>query len=182
MRGFATGVCVVTTYTDDGDARRHDAMTANSLLSISLDPALVSLCLHEKSRFLADLLSSRVWGVSILDAEGEHLARHFARGRDDREEHVIAEHGRPGPLTGALLVPAAGHMECAYRTHIALGDHVLVVGDVLGLETADGAEPLIFVHGAYHRLDGDCHPRPVTALAPTPPAWVAECPPSRQSA
>ena len=61
MRHFATGVCVVSTYTDCAEGRRHDAITVNSLTSVSLDPAIITLCFRHDSRFLADLRTAGVW-------------------------------------------------------------------------------------------------------------------------
>ncbi|WIV61893.1 flavin reductase family protein [Amycolatopsis nalaikhensis] len=68
MRTFATGVCVATTYRDTPGGRRHDAVTVNSLGSVSLDPPLVSLAFRKESAFLADLLATGRWVVSILPA------------------------------------------------------------------------------------------------------------------
>jgi len=154
MRTFATGVCLVTTYHDGPDGRQHDAMTANSLLSVSLDPPLISLAVRRGSRFLDDLMSSRMWAVSILDASGEELARPFARDRDSRAGAVTELSARPGPATGALVVGAASWLECEYRDHLQVGDHTLVIGGVISVGTPDGHEPLIFVSGGYHRLGG----------------------------
>jgi flavin reductase (DIM6/NTAB) family NADH-FMN oxidoreductase RutF len=105
------------------------------------------------SRFLADLMDTKVWAVSILDAEGEPLARSCALDRDTRQEDVTRMPARPGPLTGALLVEGAGGwLECSYRDHLRIGDHVLVIGEVLGAHPAENYDPLIFVRGRFHTL------------------------------
>src|SRR5688572_4189067 len=111
MRNFATGVCVATTYTDRGGFRRHDAVTLNSLTSVSLDPPLVSLSLHRDSQFLSDLLETKKWAVSILDSDAEPLARGLAKGRDARAEAVAALDANPGPATGALMLDAQSSLE-----------------------------------------------------------------------
>lgn len=84
MRTFATGVCVATTYLDTPGGRRHDAVTVNSLGSISLDPPLVSLAFRKESAFLADLLETGRWVVSILPADAREVARRFAGPRASR--------------------------------------------------------------------------------------------------
>jgi flavin reductase (DIM6/NTAB) family NADH-FMN oxidoreductase RutF len=157
MRHFATGVCVATTYTDAGERRAHDAVTVNSLTSVSLTPPLVSLCLRDDSTFLADLRSSGVWGVTILAAGGVGLARSFARGRATRTSSECERSGRPGPATGALIYDeGAAWMECRLRDELPAGDHVLLLGEVVAHGSADTPDPLIFLHGLYHSLDG--HP------------------------
>lgn len=75
MQNFATGVGVATTYRDRVGGRCHDAVTVNSLTSVSLEPPLVSLCMHRESGFLTDLLQTKKWAVSILDGRAERLAR-----------------------------------------------------------------------------------------------------------
>lgn len=154
MRNFATGVCIVTTYTEQPQGRRHDAMTVNSFTSMSLDPPLVSICLRGNSRFLTDMLQSGVCAVSILAAGAEQLARSLARDRDARASAVRALPGRPGALTGALVLDAAGWLECKIRDHVAVGDHVLVIGEVLATGTNDDQDPLVFLRGGFHTLEG----------------------------
>lgn len=154
MRHFATGVCIVTTYAEQPHHRRHDAVTVNSFTSMSLDPPLVSVCLGVGSRFLADLLRSGVCAVSILAAGGEHLARSLARDRDARYAAVRALPARPGGLTGALVLDSAGWLECKVRDHVVVGDHVLVIGEVLAAGSDDEQEPLIFLRGGFHTLEG----------------------------
>ncbi|BCJ58044.1 flavin reductase family protein [Micromonospora endophytica] len=154
MRHFATGVCIVTTYTEQPDGRRHDAVTVNSFTSMSLDPPLVSVCLRADSRFLADMLHSGVCAVSILAAGGEQLARSLARTRDARDTAVQDLPARPGGLTGALVLDAAGWVECKVRDHVTVGDHVLVISEVLAAGSDDDRDPLIFLRGGFHTLEG----------------------------
>ncbi|WP_063802186.1 flavin reductase family protein [Streptomyces sp. WM6378] len=155
MRQFATGVCIATTcrYTRAG-ARRHNAITVNSLASLSLTPPLVSLSFRADSEFLADALASRVFAVSILGADAEETARTFAGRRPERDRALRAAATRPGEHTGALLFAGAGWMECRYYDRYAVGDHVQVIGEAVALGAA-GSEhtPLIFLGGGFHRLD-----------------------------
>jgi flavin reductase (DIM6/NTAB) family NADH-FMN oxidoreductase RutF len=154
MRHFATGVCVVTTFSEDPGGRRHDAVTVNSFTSVSLDPPLVSLCLRSDSRFLADMVSSGVWAVSILAAGSEHLARALAQDRDARAGTVGELVARPGAHTGALVLDAPSWLECRLRDHVRVGDHVLVIGEAVATGVDDGHSPLIFLHGGFHILEG----------------------------
>ncbi|WP_311199077.1 flavin reductase family protein [Janibacter hoylei] len=62
MAHFATGVTVVTTLEDGHD----HAMTANSVTSVSLEPPLVLVCVRKDSGWHDAVLSSGVWGVSIM--------------------------------------------------------------------------------------------------------------------
>jgi flavin reductase len=152
MRTFATGVCIASTYRDTADGRRHDAVTVNSLGSVSLDPPLVSLSLRRDSTFLGDLLASGRWAVSILPAGGREIARRLAGPRAARAMHVTGLRARPGERTGALVLAGASWLECGLRERFDLGDHTLVIGHVLATGH-DGRPPaLVFVHGHYHSV------------------------------
>ncbi|MBA4866829.1 flavin reductase family protein [Streptomyces sp. PSKA54] len=152
MRNFATGVCVVSTFSDAESIRRHNALTINSLTSLSLSPPLVSLSIRRDSTFLDDLMGSQVWAISILDGAAEDLARIFARPAEDRRKALHSLPAEPGPQTGALLLDSAAWMECRYRSHLVAGDHLLIVGEVVGAGVNDAGSSLIFLHGKFHRI------------------------------
>lgn len=153
MRNFATGVCIATTYTDSPAGRVHDALTVNSLTSVSLAPPLVSICLRPGSAFLADLLVTGVWATSILDSGSDDLAALFAADRADRIAAIPTLSAVPGARTGALVLDAAGWLECALRDHRRVGDHTMVTGEVLAASAGDRRPPLIFLHGRFHALE-----------------------------
>jgi len=152
MRSFATGVCVMTTYLDEAMGRRHDGLTVNSLTSVSLDPPLVSVCLRHDSVFLADLLKTKVWALSILDVGAADIAGEFAKSRDARAEVLRTVSATPGTHTGALILDSPSWLECRLRTHFPVGDHTVAVGDVLATGTRRRRPPLIFLHGKYQAI------------------------------
>ncbi|MEU6807616.1 flavin reductase family protein [Streptomyces sp. NPDC046831] len=154
MRHFATGVCVVSTHRQEQHGRRHSALTVNSLTSVSLEPPLVSVSFRSDSGFLTDLTAARVWGISLLGGGSEGLARLFARPRAERDEAVRTQPAELGVRTGTLLFDAAGWMECRYRDHVVAGDHVMVIGEVVGLGVrGDTRSPPVFLQGSFHRLE-----------------------------
>lgn len=167
MRSFATGVCVATTYADRRGERRHDAVTINSLTSISLDPPLVSVSLRRESAFLADLLSTKRWAVSILDGADDDVARQFSHDRATRAAAIDGLCASPGPSTGALVLDVSSWLECVLWERFDIGDHTMVVGEVVGAGVQRSGCPLIFLHGRYHALPDTrlAHSRPRTPRA-----------------
>jgi flavin reductase len=157
MRSFATGVCVAATYADRADERRHDAVTINSLSSVSLDPPLVSVCLRIESLFLTDLLATKRWAVSILPHGGHEIARLLAKDRATRASAVNALAASPGPRTGALVLGSASWLECELWDTFDFGDHTLVVGEVVNADPRRDGPPLLFVDGGY-RVPEDLGP------------------------
>lgn len=162
MRSFATGVCVAATYTDTPQGRRHDAVTVNSLTSVSLDPPLVSVSLPKGSDFLTDVLASGLWTVSILDAQADRLAQALAADRAGRAAALREGPAVFGEHTGALIWPTTGWMECAVRDHFDAGDRTVVLGQVLGTGAVADSSPLIYLYGRYHAIGGQ---RQVTPTA-----------------
>jgi flavin reductase (DIM6/NTAB) family NADH-FMN oxidoreductase RutF len=126
-------------------------MTANSLASVSLDPPLVLMCVGRAARMHDNLTAVGSFGVSVLAADQEPVARHFAnRRRPAGLAQFDAIDWRPGRLTGApLIVGAAAQFECRlWRTYDG-GDHTIFLGEILTLHRRAGDEVLVFLHGEF---------------------------------
>jgi flavin reductase (DIM6/NTAB) family NADH-FMN oxidoreductase RutF len=148
---FATGVAVISTV-DDG----HDhAMTVNTLTSVSLDPLRVLVCVERDARFFEAVSSSGFWAISVLAAGARSSASWLAtRGRPLAGQFASVPHHR-GAVTGAPLVePALTWLECRTADIFPGGDHMIVVGEVIGLEIPDVvADPaLLYYRSAYREL------------------------------
>ena len=154
MRNFATGVCIASTYRDESGEREHDAVTINSLTSVSLDPPLVSMSLRRDSSFLADLLTTKLWAVSILDIGADDIAKALAKDRTSRAITVDTMSASVGECTGALVVDSPSWLECELRQVVEAGDHVFVIGEVLVVGVQERRPPLIFLHGRFQTLGG----------------------------
>jgi flavin reductase (DIM6/NTAB) family NADH-FMN oxidoreductase RutF len=144
MGRFATGVTVVTTVDPDtGDAH---GMTANSFLSVSLDPPLVLVALGRCR--MADLLpAAGRYGVSVLTEQQQEIASHFANaGTANIEPEFVWHDGLPF-LAGALAM-----VGCTLEQIHPAGDHCLAIGNVDRLSYGDG-HPLIFYTGTYGVLN-----------------------------
>lgn len=148
---FATGVTVVTTYSDG----RHYAMTANSFTSVSLDPILALVAVETRARFHDAVLASGTFAVNVLAEDQEDVSRWFAtRGRPHDEAYMGSWALTEGPATGAALLDGSlASLECrTYATHPG-GDHTLLVGEVVSMsEPREGVGPLVYFKGTYRRL------------------------------
>ena len=147
---FATGIAVVTTVVDGED----HAMTANSFTSVSLDPLLVLVCAERETRFHEAMLATDRWAVSVLAEGSRDTAVWLAtKGRPLPGQLNRVPHHRGG-LTGAAVVDGAlAVLECATEATYPGGDHTIVLGRVLGLETPHpDARPLLFHRSRYTGL------------------------------
>lgn len=151
MGRFATGVTVVTTHVDGHD----HAMTANSLVSVSLDPPLVLICVETEARFAQAVLDSGVWGISVLAHHARPAAAWLAtRGRPLHGQLDRIPHRR-GPITGvALLRDSLATLECRTSQVVEAGDHHVLIADVLGADLVEHAdEALLYYRGRYRTLE-----------------------------
>lgn len=147
MGRYPTGVTVLTTV-NDGD---HVAMTANSIMSLSVDPLLMLACVEKTARFHDWVQAAGVWGVSILSARAQPSADYLAtpgrpaRGMLDGVSYHV------GPRTGvALLDASSSALECRTTAVYPGGDHSILVAEVLALYLADTDEPALLYHrGRY---------------------------------
>ena len=141
---FGTGVTVVTTRNDVGEA--HGA-TVSAFTSVSLDPPLAQVTLMRESK-LSAYVADRPFAINIMSAEQQATCLHFA-GKPMR--------GGPtwGPsATGVpVLAGNAATLECRPWAVYDGGDHLIVVGEVVALEIT-AAAPLLFFGGKFHHLGG----------------------------
>lgn len=155
MSQFATGVTVLTA----GGERGH-GMTANAFSSVSLDPPMALCCVARPARIHEAILTTRSFGVSLLAADQQQLARYFAdRTRPQGMAQFDAVDWVPGPHTGApLLVGALAWLECALSEVYHGGDHSIFLGKVLTSSRGTDRNALLFFAGAYHQLTPPARP------------------------
>lgn len=143
---WASGVSVVSIRDEHGVA----ATTVSSFSSLSLDPPLVLVALTESSRTLKRVQAAGRFSVSILSAAQKDIAMRCAKG-----EAAHAEFDDDAFLQGTLA-----SLSCTVRDVLHYGDHLLLIGQVLGIHHGPHQEPLLYWNRAY---------RAVTALPPAEP-------------
>jgi 3-hydroxy-9,10-secoandrosta-1,3,5(10)-triene-9,17-dione monooxygenase reductase component len=146
MGHFATGVTVITGHGPDGPA----GMTTSAIASLSLDPILVIVCFDNTSRTLPVVREAGRFGLNVLRAEQEPLARVFASKVDLNEKF----RGVGWQLEDAvpILDRVLAWLACEVRELVPGGDHTIAIGSVLGMYHAEG-EPLVWYRGGYRGLD-----------------------------
>jgi flavin reductase (DIM6/NTAB) family NADH-FMN oxidoreductase RutF len=145
MGHFATGVAVVTVDTPRG----AQGMTANAVASLSLDPVLVIVCFDNGARTLPEVQRAKRFGVNVLAAGQEELARRFASKEDTKFADVPhAVHDGIPVLDGTLA-----WVGCDLERLVPGGDHTIGIGAVHAAELgAEGLEPLLWFRGGYTSL------------------------------
>lgn len=154
MRHFPTGVTVLATT---GPAGPH-GMTANAVMSLSLHPPTVVAAVHHQTCTHAILQTASTFTVNVLAADQEELAVLCARSRPDEDPFALAP-WRPSPLTGdPVLTESVGVLHCRVEQRMAVTDHSLIVGTVIGSDVhRPDAAPLVFARGGF-RTVAEPHP------------------------
>jgi flavin reductase (DIM6/NTAB) family NADH-FMN oxidoreductase RutF len=149
LASWASGVTVVTVGTDAGTY----GITASSFSSVSYDPPTILVCIGNHSPILPMIEQANGFAVNILGRDQEDTSNHFAsRGREvspnlDGFPHRATASGQPA-LEGALA-----QIDCSLHAIHDGDDHRIVVGRVLGAQTQQEGQPLLYWSRSYRSLD-----------------------------
>ena len=141
MGRFATGVTLLTTRFDEGVL----GMTANAVMSLSLEPPLVVVSVDKKNSMHECVMRGKCFALNMLRADQEEISRRFAiSGPKDFSglRLTAAETGAP------IFVDAIAYVDCKLVEILPGGDHDMFVGEPIAGEVREG-EPLIFFGGEY---------------------------------
>jgi flavin reductase (DIM6/NTAB) family NADH-FMN oxidoreductase RutF len=144
MSRYPTGVTVVATYADG----RPVGITANSFASVSLEPPLVLWSVAKDADRAQAFLDAMSYSISFLSKSQADIAQHCADNETlPKGKWSENRHGFPF-LHGASVV-----LDCRRHAVYPGGDHDIIVGEVVGIETADSGGALTFYKSQYGQLD-----------------------------
>ena len=144
---FATGVAVIAVPAGD----EVQAMTANAVSSVSLEPLLLLFCPAKKAHLSQHLALAVPFSVNLLRADQVAISTYFAGAWREPvpPPFRFVRVGATPKLEGCLA-----SLICSVRSIMDGGDHWVVVGAVHDLQQGSGPdEPLLFYRGRYGRLD-----------------------------
>lgn len=143
MGSFASGVTVVTVLDSNGIPT---GFTASAVTSLSLDPRMLLVCVSQHSATLVAVQAAGRFVVNILGSHQQEVAQQFATRKADRFGGV---RWRAGQETGAPIIDGSlAYAECVLLNTCQGGDHVILMGEILGGD-AHEAEPLLYFRGRY---------------------------------
>ncbi len=143
---FATGVTVITAKVGD----TLHGMTANAVMSVSLDPLLVCVSVSRRARMDAFLEQAGSFVLNVLSERQQALSQFFAGSPPDAPP---PEYRLEPWVGGPRLVGCLAAAGCRVDRILDGGDHRLFLGRVLAVYRAEGLLlPLLFFGGRYHRL------------------------------
>lgn len=140
---YPTGVCVVTAVDDQGVPV---GMVVGSFTSVSLNPPLVAFFPDKRSTSWPRIAAAGKFCVNVLGSDQEALCRQFASSGADKfagVSHRTSANGSP------ILDGVVAWIDCSLHAVHEAGDHHIVLGEVLELETESANRPLLFFQGGY---------------------------------
>ncbi|MCG2799722.1 MAG: flavin reductase family protein [Cellulomonas sp.] len=142
---LGAGVSVVTV----GWRGSVHAATVSTLQVLSQEPPLLGVTLHVDSRIAEAIEDTSTWSVSVLADDQGPLAEWLASpGRPVVGQLDRVPSGPARESSGRWLAGAAAWFDCRTVQRHLVGDHVLVVGDVLvAVEGDPTAGALIHLRG-----------------------------------
>lgn len=122
-------------------------MTINSFSSVSLNPALVSFCIDNRSANLKFFKKNRYFSLNILSKEQQGLAKAFATPKNSAkwnvEPYFFGQKGNP------IFQNSLAFFECKKHRVIKCGDHHIVIGEVIDFGKINDVKPLIYYRSKF---------------------------------
>lgn len=146
MSHWPSGVAIVTSVLDD----RNYGMTVSSFTSVSLHPAMISICIDKRAQMSDLLQKTQKFAVNILDNTQVDLAKTFANHDIDMEQRF--EHARfeQSNTESPVLKQCLGWVDCYVHSSHDTGDHVIYVGEVKKAKTLEQKDPVIFYKRGWY--------------------------------
>ncbi len=142
---FPTGVAIVTARTSEG---LPVGMTINSFTSISLVPALIAWSIDRSAASYRHFATASSFSITVLNDAQSEIARRFATRGEDKFRDIYSK-----DISKPITIPnGSAVFECVTHRAVALGDHLMLVGEVKHYEKTDH-QPLLFVQGKFRQLE-----------------------------
>ncbi|MCW2499657.1 MAG: flavin reductase-like protein [Frankiales bacterium] len=140
---FPSGVAAVAALVDGEPV----GMAASTFTAVSLEPALVSLCIQRTSTTWPRLRELPRLGLSVLAEGQDAVCRSLSAKAGDRFAGVAWERHDDGAV---LIQDATLWLDCTLHSELPAGDHLIALLQVHGVHAQPEAAPLVF-HGSLFR-------------------------------
>lgn len=150
MRSLASGVCVVSGLSDEGE---RCVMTASSITSVSNQPPSLLVCINKSARMDAILKSSKYFCINILSADQQKVSEICAT-PDIGDERFSVGDWEVHEKTGLHYVHnAPAVFVCEKQNLVEHGTHSIYIGNVCDVLVSSAKQKaLVYADGRYHYL------------------------------
>jgi len=124
-------------------------IVATSFTPVSMDPALVSICVQHTSTTWPVLSSGDHLGISVLSSEHQTASRQLSAKGTDRFKGLS---WFASDSDAVFLEDAAAWFDCSISSSVPAGDHDVVILQVNLAAIDESSTPLIFHDSGYRTL------------------------------
>jgi flavin reductase (DIM6/NTAB) family NADH-FMN oxidoreductase RutF len=146
-RSSAGAVSIVAAYASESNT--PVGLTVSSFATLSFEPPLVMFAIQHNAESYPALVSSKVFGVSLLSVAQADTAQLFATKGPAKIAKTKFDQG--ATLRVPLIPCALAQVECLTQQIVLSGDHAIIVGLVEDARTYDG-EPLLYFSRRYGKF------------------------------
>ncbi len=164
-RSFVTNLGLITSSGPHG----QNISTLEWTHHISYSPGLIALSIHAVDATYENILATKEFGVSLA-AEDQNVIASVAGGSSGKNVDKIKVLKEldvkftQGKKIKCFLVEGSGlQLECKLLRHEVVGDHVLLIAEVLEKKVDEKKNPLIYHGGKYWKFGEQIH-KPVDAV------------------
>lgn len=141
---LVTGVCLISVKIN-GEVK---AMTVSSVVSVSLDPEIVSFCLKLKADSFSYFSEGSFFSINILSEDQEIYAKNgIMKGGWSVDKELTKQDERFAWVEGGLA-----SIHCATYKIFPVGDHAIITGKVLGFGSLEDAYPLGYFDREFRKI------------------------------
>jgi flavin reductase (DIM6/NTAB) family NADH-FMN oxidoreductase RutF len=132
-------------------------MTAAWVTRVSWDPPLIAVSIAP-SRYTFELIKeSKEFAINIVGEKLEKVAYGIFGSKSGRHVDKLKESevrfGKAESIKAPVIEDSTVALECRLVKTVEVGDHVLVVGEVVGATKFSEEEPLVFIYGGSARIE-----------------------------
>ena len=138
LRTLSNGMYIMTS----ASGARYGAATVTWLSQASFKPPLVMAAIRPESNVFKCLVESGVAAVHVLDASQQDMAFRFFKPTQVLDGTINGEPFRHGVTQAPILQNAAAYFECVVRRTVMLGDHAVVILEVVEADCKRRVQPL----------------------------------------
>ena len=157
-RFFTTGVNMITSIGTDGP----NIMTAEWVMQISYDPVLLGLFIHEGTKTLKNIEKTREFGVNVASQEqatevsiaGGYSGTEIEKLKLKNIFKILKSRKIKTPLIAGCTINA----ECRLVMKKKIGDHIMLIGEVVDIRHDDSKKPLLYHRGRYFGITETIEP------------------------
>lgn len=118
-------------------------MIANWVSQVSFHPPCVAIAVESASKMRGYIEASKIFCVNILPAGSTVTAKAFLKSPEAVEATIAGQRFTRGKHGTPFLAGASASIECRVLTSVAIGDHVLFVGEVVDAAVRQEGEEVL---------------------------------------